>query len=79
MVCDTLQSLEPGLVVVTNQAKPCDIELAHNPDTTAILVRAGYGVEVEKDRILTVGYVADNVYDAALLIRSILVGDENSR
>ncbi len=58
--------------------KPCDMDLAQNLGATAVLVRTGYGAEHERDKTPHPDYVADNLYDAALRIQSVVLGNENS-
>ncbi len=52
--------------------KPCDIELGQNLNATTILVRTGYGAQYEHDPALKPDYLADHLYDAALLIENLL-------
>jgi histidinol-phosphate phosphatase family protein len=58
--------------------KPCDIELGRNLHATTVLVRTGYGADIAKDTTLRPDYVADNLYEAALLIQSKLVRGDGS-
>lgn len=58
--------------------KPCDIELGQREEATTLLVRTGYGAQVEAEQTAQPDYVVDGLTDAARVIQSQLasVGGE---
>ena len=52
--------------------KPCDIELGHQVGATTVLVRSGYGHQVEIEGTANPDYVADGLAEAAGIIKKIL-------
>jgi len=49
--------------------KPCDIETGKRVGATTLLVRTGYGAQVEGQRKATPDYVVDDLCGAAHVIR----------
>lgn len=52
--------------------KICDIELGKNINATSILVRTGYGIKTEQEKVIKPDYVVENLFEAANLIKGIL-------
>lgn len=52
--------------------KNCDIELGRNAGATTLLVRTGYGSELEETRRINPDYVVDDLDHAALLIERLM-------
>jgi len=50
--------------------KPCDIELGQREGATTLLVRTGYGAQVEAEQTAQPDYVVDSLTDAARAIQS---------
>lgn len=57
--------------------KPCDIDLGKNVGATTILVRSGYGQQTLADGTASPDYVADDVSDAARIIKGLTAANEN--
>jgi len=53
-------------------APAADVELGHRAGATTILVRTGYGRQVELGGAARPDYVADDLLDAARIIEGIL-------
>lgn len=53
--------------------KPCDIELGQRVGATTFLVRTGYGSQVAAENQVTSDYVVENVLEAALVIRGLIL------
>lgn len=53
--------------------KPCDIELGQQVEARTFLVRTGYGAQVAAEGLVTPDYVANDVREAARLIKLLLV------
>ena len=51
--------------------KACDIELGQAVGATTLLVRSGYGAEVEAHATARPDYVADDLWSAAAVIAAI--------
>jgi D-glycero-D-manno-heptose 1,7-bisphosphate phosphatase len=51
--------------------KPCDIELGQQMGATTLLVRTGYGGEVEGEEPATPDYVVDDISEGAKVIQEI--------
>ena len=54
--------------------KPCDIDLGRAVGATSILVRTGYGAEVEGKNEAAADHVVNNLLEAASLIRELMRG-----
>jgi D-glycero-D-manno-heptose 1,7-bisphosphate phosphatase len=54
--------------------KPCDIELGQAVGATTVLVRSGYGAEVEAQASARPDFVADDLLDAATVIAAQIAG-----
>lgn len=54
----------------------CDIELGKNIGATTFLVRTGYGVRTETEKLTAPDYVVDNLLEAANLIKGIIEQDD---
>jgi D-glycero-D-manno-heptose 1,7-bisphosphate phosphatase len=54
--------------------KPCDIDLGKAVGATTILVRTGYGAEFADSLDLRPDYTADNLFEAACIIRELTRG-----
>ena len=54
--------------------KDCDIDLGHRMGATTLLVRTGYGNELEADPGLSPDYVVDDLAEAARVISGLLTG-----
>jgi len=52
--------------------KECDVELGRRAGATTVLVRTGYGDEVDKDRSVLPDYVADDLAGAAGIIERLI-------
>jgi len=55
--------------------KPCDIELGQAVGATTVLVRSGYGAEVEAHATARPDFVADNLLAAAAVIAARITGE----
>ncbi len=58
--------------------KPCDVEMGQRAGATSILVRTGYGAQVESRKEVEADYIVDDLRAAAGLIRT-LVNPRESR
>ncbi|MEW6658107.1 MAG: D-glycero-beta-D-manno-heptose 1,7-bisphosphate 7-phosphatase [Thermodesulfobacteriota bacterium] len=56
--------------------KPCDIELGQRVGATSILVRTGYGAQVESRQEIAVDYIVDDLQAAAGIIRTLVSPDQ---
>ena len=61
---------DPGQSVVIGD-KPCDINLGKAVGATTLLVRTGYGTEVERDRTAQPDHVVDDLVAAVPIIRDL--------
>jgi len=66
---------EPSQCVVIGD-KLCDIELARNLKATSILVRTGYGKEVERESDIQPDFVTDDLLGAAKIIVNFIIEDK---
>jgi len=68
----TALDFEPSQCFVIGD-KPCDIELGQNVGAQTILVRTGYGVQIEAEQSTNPDHVVDDLTQAAIIIRKILL------
>jgi D-glycero-D-manno-heptose 1,7-bisphosphate phosphatase len=66
---------DPGTVFVIGD-KPCDIELGQRVGATTFLVQTGYGAQTAAAATISPDYVVDGVWEAAQMIKRLLVEDE---
>lgn len=59
--------------------KPCDIELGQRLGATTLLVRTGYGAEVEVGNAVGSDWVVDDLGDAARVIKGLIALDTKER
>jgi phosphoglycolate phosphatase-like HAD superfamily hydrolase len=56
--------------------KACDIALGQQVGATTLLVRTGYGAQVEVDATVAPDHVVDNLEEAASIIERLLADEE---
>jgi len=59
--------------------KPCDIDLGRASGATTVLVRTGYGAEVERTQAAVPDYIVNDLSEAALLIERLISTDQDRR
>jgi D-glycero-D-manno-heptose 1,7-bisphosphate phosphatase len=69
---------DPGAGVVIGD-KACDIELGQRVGATTMLVRTGYGAEVEAAGEAAPDYVVDDLWSAARIIEHLMISNEKAR
>jgi D-glycero-D-manno-heptose 1,7-bisphosphate phosphatase len=57
--------------------KACDIDLGRATGATTVLVRTGYGAEVEKTRAASPDYIVNDLSEAALVIERLISTGED--
>jgi len=53
--------------------KPCDVEMGQQVGATSILVRTGYGAQVESREEVAANYIVDDLRAAAGIIRTLVI------
>jgi len=52
--------------------KTCDIEMGHRVQAKTLLVRTGYGAQVEAEQMTTPDWIVDDLVEAATVINNVL-------